>query len=505
MGLDRPIDITTDQRKTVLALLATHLPNTTAWVYGSRVKWTARPESDLDLVVFARLEQAGRVSDLREAFEESDLPFRVDLFVWDEVPEQFRKQIEVEHVVLVEREKQGVGADDWTRYTVDQLKAPAPNALATGPFGSAISSRHFIKEGIPVIRGSNLSKDVGTRLNDDGLAFVSERKAKEFSRSLAKTGDLIFTCWGTIDQVGLIDDRSQFQEYVVSNKQMKLTPNPRTTCSLFLYYLFSSPLMRDQILIQGIGSSVPGFNLGQLRSMTLNIPPLPEQRAIAHILGTLDGKIELNRRMNQTLEEMARALFKSWFVDFDPVHAKAALKQRDATPSQGGNDWSVERARAYLDRMNPNIAALFPDSFVDSELGPIPAGWEVSQIDHFADVIDCLHSKKPARRSLGKPLLQLWNIRDDGLLDMADTYFIDDPDYEQWVSRMEAVAGDCVITNVGRVGAVAQVPAGLEAALGRNMTGIRCKGSSVFPTFLIECLRSLLQNSESGMTLGWQQ
>ena len=84
------IDITAEQRKTVLALLARHLPNTTAWVYGSRVKWTSRPQSDLDLVVFATPEQAGRVSDLREAFEESNLPFRVDLFVWDEVPEQFR-------------------------------------------------------------------------------------------------------------------------------------------------------------------------------------------------------------------------------------------------------------------------------------------------------------------------------------------------------------------------------------------------------------------------------
>ena len=78
MGLDRPIDITAEQRKTVLALLERHLPNTTAWVYGSRAKWTAHPQSDLDMVVFPTPEQEHRVSDLREAFEESDLPFRVD-------------------------------------------------------------------------------------------------------------------------------------------------------------------------------------------------------------------------------------------------------------------------------------------------------------------------------------------------------------------------------------------------------------------------------------------
>ena len=110
MGLDRAIDITAGQRKTVLALLERYLPNTTVWVYGSRAKWTSRPQSDLDMVVFATPEQAGRVSDLREAFEESNLPFRVNLFVWDAVPEKFRKHIEADHVVLVDKEERGAKA-----------------------------------------------------------------------------------------------------------------------------------------------------------------------------------------------------------------------------------------------------------------------------------------------------------------------------------------------------------------------------------------------------------
>ena len=125
---------------------------------------------------------------------------------------------------------------------------------------------------------------------------------------------------------------------------------------------------------------MPHISARQIKEFEFLLPPLPEQRSIAHILGTLDDKIELNRRMNQTLEAMARALFKSWFVDFDPVHAKATLKSHDTPPPQGGSDWTVERARAYLDRMDPNIAALFPDRFVDSELGPIPEGWEVKDL-----------------------------------------------------------------------------------------------------------------------------
>ena len=103
MGIERSIDVTESQHQTILSLLREFLPNTAAWVYGSRAKWTARPQSDLDLVVFATSKQNGPVGDLREAFEESDLPFRVDLFAWDEIPESFRTQIEAKHVVLIEK------------------------------------------------------------------------------------------------------------------------------------------------------------------------------------------------------------------------------------------------------------------------------------------------------------------------------------------------------------------------------------------------------------------
>jgi type I restriction enzyme S subunit len=196
---------------------------------------------------------------------------------------------------------------------------------------------------------------------------------------------------------------------------------------------------------------------------------LGEQRAIARILGTLDDKIELSRRMNETLEAIARALFQSWFVDFDPLHAQAQ-----------GRDPGLPKT----------IANLFPDRFAESELGAIPTGWEVATIGDVCEVFDCLHSKKPTRRALGQPLLQLSNIRNDGLIDVTDAYWIDASDYKQWISRMEASPGDCVITNVGRVGAVAQIPQGLRAGLGRNMTGIRCRVSFPYPTLLVECLLS---------------
>ena len=105
MAVTPAIDLTAAQRRTVLALLSRYLPDTTVWAYGSRVKWTSHPASDLDLVAFAEPEQAARVAELQEAFDESSLPFRVDLFVWDEVPESFRKRIKTEHLVLARRER----------------------------------------------------------------------------------------------------------------------------------------------------------------------------------------------------------------------------------------------------------------------------------------------------------------------------------------------------------------------------------------------------------------
>jgi len=129
----------------------------------------------------------------------------------------------------------------------------------------------------------------------------------------------------------------------------------------FVYYLLLNDV--ERLKSYAVGSTFQELSGSTLRKMKYVIPPLPEQRAIAGILGTLDDKIELNRRMNETLEAMARALFKSWFIDFDPVHAKAE-----------GRDTGLP----------PNVAALFPESFEDSELGPIPRGWRVGKLGDVA-------------------------------------------------------------------------------------------------------------------------
>ena len=326
MGVGRPIDITADQCKTVLTLLKRYLPNTTIWVYGSRANWTSRPRSDLDMVVFATPEQNDRVAELREAFEESDLPFRVDLFVWDTVPEEFRRRIEAEHVVFVEKKKRG-GMNEWERTTLGEIvtlqrgfdlpatkRKPGPYLViaSTGPVGT---HNRAAVQGPGVVIGRSGSLGGGQFIKNDFWPLNTTLWVKDFKNNDPK----------------------------------------------FCYFL-----LKSLDLVQfNVGSGVPTLNRNHIHPLPARKPPLYEQRAIAHILGTLDDKIELNRRMNETLEAMARALFKSWFVDFDPVRAKMEGRWRPGESLPG---------------LPAHFYDLFPDRLVDSEFGEVPEGWYVSEI-----------------------------------------------------------------------------------------------------------------------------
>jgi type I restriction enzyme S subunit len=141
----------------------------------------------------------------------------------------------------------------------------------------------------------------------------------------------------------------------------------------FLYYLLRTADYRHEVLASATGTTVKHTSPGRILAYKANIPPLAEQKAIAAVLGALDDKIELNRRMNATLEAMARALFQSWFVDFDPVRAKL----------DGGQPVGL----------NPVTAALFPDSFQESEAGHIPKGWSIQPV---GEVVECVGGGTPS-------------------------------------------------------------------------------------------------------------
>jgi type I restriction enzyme S subunit len=209
-------------------------------------------------------------------------------------------------------------------------------------------------------------------------------------------------------------------------------------------YLFYT-LQTFDLASLNVGSAVPSLTTEVLNEVLVSIPDLPKQTDIAEILSSLDDKIELNNKINQELENLAQTLFKRWFVDFE-------------FPNENGEPYQSSGGE-----------------MVDSELGQIPKGWEVKTFADVASVIDCLHSKKPQilESPTGYRYIQLSNIKDNGLMDLSNQYWITKEDYEKWISRIEVREGDFVITNVGRSGAVSRIPSDVRAAIGRNMTAIR--------------------------------
>jgi type I restriction enzyme S subunit len=249
----------------------------------------------------------------------------------------------------------------WQHLNVGNVAAPVKNALVGGPFGSNLVSADYVADGIPVIRGENLGDG---RWVTGEFVYVSPAKAQSLKANLARPGDIVFTQRGTLGQVAIVP-HGRFETYLISQSQMKLTPDKTRADALFLFYVFTSPEQQDYVRRHAIQTGVPHTNLGILRNTPIPLPSLSEQQAIAGVLGTLDDEIELSRRMNETLEAMARAIFKSWFVDFDPVRAKAEGRR----PSG----------------MHTTTAALFPSAFEDSPLGKIPKGWKTGV---FGDVAE---------------------------------------------------------------------------------------------------------------------
>lgn len=189
-------------------------------------------------------------------------------------------------------------------------------SIISGPFGSNISSKYFVDEGIPVIRGNNLKLGM-TRFIDEGFVFVTDEKAKQL-HTYAHVNDIIFTSAGTIGQVGIIPPESKYSEYVISNKQLRATIDETKAIPLYVFYWLSQPSMEQYIMNLNTGSTIPLINLSIIKALPIPVPDLEVQKKIVSILDTFDTKIKINNEINENLLQQAKTLFKSWFVDFDP-------------------------------------------------------------------------------------------------------------------------------------------------------------------------------------------
>jgi type I restriction enzyme S subunit len=249
----------------------------------------------------------------------------------------------------------GQPPDGWTWSRLDNV--------SEGVFDCPHSTPKLTDAGPFVVRTQDIITGV---FRADQAGHVSEETyAERIARVAPSRGDLLYSREGTY--FGIAAEVPEKTRVCLGQRMVLIRPDKRRLDFSFLRHWLNSPIMAAHIHGYRDGTVAERLNLPTIRALPILVPPLDDQKAIASVLGALDDKIELNRRMNATLESMARALFQSWFVDFDPVRAKLDGRQPIG--------------------MDQATADLFPEHLEDSPLGRIPKGWEVGSILRQADLL----------------------------------------------------------------------------------------------------------------------
>ena len=268
-------------------------------------------------------------------------------------------------------------------------------SIISGPFGSDISSKFFQEDGVPVIRGNNLSNNAAIKFKDEGFAYLTEEKANELNAYAIKN-DLIFTAAGTIGQVGLIEEKAKYSKYVISNKQIRVRLNLKKINPFYAYYWFSSPWVVKDIVNKNTGSTVPLINLTIIRDLEIKMPlERFYQDKIASVLSFLDSKIELNNRINAELEAMAKTLYDYWFVQFDFPDTNG----KPYKTSGGKMVWNEELKRE------------------------VPEGWEVKKLGDLGNFKNGVNYDPSNPGDIACPIINVRNIS-------ASSYFLKNEDLD---------------------------------------------------------------------------
>ena len=234
----------------------------------------------------------------------------------------------------------------------------------------------FTNSGYQVI-SAKLVKGSRIDLNADVPRFVDSITYKKWMSGPLQSDDVILTSEAPLGEVAYVKDTSH---WCLGQRLFAIRTNKSTLHGRYLFYALTSQSVKNALQARATGTTVVGIRQSELRKLPILLPPIHEQKAIAHILGTLDDKIDQLRKTNTVLEDMASALFKSWFVDFDPVKAK-----QENRPTGLPKD----------------LDDLFPDSFEDSTLGPIPTGWRVGCV---GDVASITKGTTPTQQDLSEAI-----------------------------------------------------------------------------------------------------
>lgn len=331
----------------------------------------------------------------------------------------------------------------------------------------------FTNTGINFVKSESICDS--KYLDSSAFMKIDDITNEKLKRSKLKEGDLLISIAGAyLGKLSIVRD---IDLPANTNQAVGIVRiNPKKVDVNYLYYYFMQPVMNGHINKLSAQSSQPNLNLDLLGKLTFNCIELDYQSKIAAVLSAIDQKIELNNRINTELEAMAKTLYDYWFVQFDFPGANG----KPYKSSGGKMEYNATLKRE------------------------IPEGWDVQPITDCCEIVDCLHSKKPEQQFFSPEyfLLQLENIRDDGLIDLTSKYFVSQQDYTTWTDRIEVKKYDVVMTNAGRIAAFAQIPLEINCGIGRNITAIR--PNKIYPNYFFSCLsgldtqRQILTNLDHG-------
>ena len=349
-------------------------------------------------------------------------------------------------------------SDEIPQFTVGELvKAGTLDKPLDGNHGGVHpKGEDFVESGIPFVMASDM---VNGRIDLDGCKFISLEQARSLRKGFSKTGDVLLSHKATIGRTALVGELDA--EYIMLTPQVtyyRIKDKTRLN-NRYLKYYFDSREFQDTLNLWAGGGSTRSYLgiTGQLK-LPIRVPSIDVQKSIVNMLAPIDDKIELNRQMNETLEQMAQALFKSWFVDFDPV-IDNALDVGNPIPEAlavKAEQRKQLRATAVKDEaeaptLPDDIRSLFPSEFeFTEEMGWMPKGWEVVKSGEIIDVRDGTHDS-PKKVDDGYPLVTSRHIT-TGTLKLEDTYNISHDDFDQVNKRSKVSSGDTLLTMIGTVG-----------------------------------------------------
>lgn len=316
----------------------------------------------------------------------------------------------------------------------------------------------FTSAGHRVI-SAKLVKDGRIRLDADEPRYVDEFIYQKWMRTPLRRGDVIMTSEAPLGELAFLGDDV---DWVLGQRLFAIRPKNGRLDGRFLYYALQTEEVQADLLGRASGTTVQGIRQAELRLVRVPVPDRQVQVASARLLGALDDRIDLLRQTNATLESIAQALFKSWFIDFDPVRAKAEGREPEG--------------------MDAATAALFPAEFEESALGVIPKGWRVAAMrDVVADVYDGPHATPP-EASEGPVFLGIKNLTGTSL-DLGEVRHISESDWAQWTRRVTPQPDDIVFSYEAALGLFALIPPGLTCCLGRRLALIRPMAEDGTPHF----------------------